>query len=161
LGVKNQASQSRSNAPVLDQGVIDSLLANDSYGFLIRRALDASLKVKQIQADKGLLLDQIENMKTFSKETFGDQASIVTEVLKSSSVLEAAYDELIDSIKKTHADYSRQQYGDAIRVSDSIRTVGLGVRPLLVPIVVGLFLGFAAGAGLSLLGVYVGTKRSV
>jgi hypothetical protein len=160
LGVKNQASQPRSSAPVLDQGVIDSLLANDSYSFLVRRALEAGLKVKQVQADKGLLLEQIDNMKSFSKETFSDQADVVTAVLKSSSILETAYKELIDSIQKTHADFSRQQYGDAIRVSDVIKTYGLGIRPLLVPMVVGLFLGFAAGAGLSLLGVYIGSKRA-
>jgi len=159
LGVKSQANQPRTNSAVLDQGVIDSLLANDSYSFLIRRALEAGLKVKQVQADKGLLLEQIENMKSFSKETFGDQAAIVDEVLKSSSVLEAAYQELIDSIKKTHADYSRQEYGDAIRISDSITTAGWGLRPILTPSVVGLFLGLAAGAGLSLLRIYIGAKR--
>jgi len=161
LGVKNQATQPRTNAPVLDQGVIDSLLANDSYSFLVRRALTAGLKVKQVQADKGLILEQIENLKSFSKENFADQSAIVTEVLKSAGTLEAAYQELVSSIKKTHADFSRQQFSDAIRVSDSILTAGLGVRPLLVPMVVGLFLGFAAGAGLSLLGVYVGAKRAV
>ena len=161
LGVKNQATQPRTNAPVLDQGVIDSLLANDPYSFLVRRALTAGLKVKQVQADKGLILEQIENLKSFSKENFADQSAIVTEVLKSAGTLEAAYQELVSSIKKTHADFSRQQFSDAIRISDSILTAGLGVRPLLVPMVVGLFLGFAAGAGLSLLGVYVGAKRAV
>jgi hypothetical protein len=114
-----------------------------------------------VQADKGLILEQIENLKSFSKENFADQSAIVTEVLKSAGTLEAAYQELVSSIKKTHADFSRQEFSDAIRVSDSILTAGLGVRPLLVPMVVGLFLGFAAGAGLSLLGVYIGSKRSV
>jgi len=160
LGVKNEASQSRANTPVLDQGVIDSLLANDAYSFLVHRALDAGLKVKLVQADKGLIVEQIENMKSFSKETINDQSAIVTDVLKSTGILETAYLELVDNIKKTHADYSRQQYGDAIRLSDSITTVGLGIRPLMAPAVVGLFLGFAAGAGLSLLGVYFGAKRT-
>jgi hypothetical protein len=161
LGVKSQAAQPRTNAPVIDQGVIDSLLANDSYGFLVRKALEAGLKVKQVQADKGLIVEQIDNMKSFSKESLTDQSTVVTEVLKSISVLEAAYQDLVTSIKKTHADYSRQQFGDAVRVSDSIRTVGLGIRPLLVPSVVGLFLGCAAGAGLSLLGIYLGAKRKL
>jgi len=161
LGVKSQASQPRSSAPVIDQGVIDSLLANDSYGFLVRRALEAGLKVKQVQADKGLIVEQIENMKSFSKESISDQSTIVTEVLKSISVLETAYQDLVTSIKKTHADFSRQQFGDAIRISDTIKTYGLGVRPLLIPSVVGLFLGCAAGAGLSLLGVYIGSKRKL
>jgi len=161
LGVKSQATQPRTNAPVLDQGMLDSLLANDSYSFLVRRALEAGLKVKQVQADKSLILEQIENMKSFSKENLSDQSVIIAEVEKSTKTLEAAYEELISSIKKTHADFSRQQFGDAIRVSDSIRTVGTGIRPLMLPSVVGLFLGFAAGAGLSLLGVYIGRTKSV
>ncbi|MBK9990772.1 MAG: hypothetical protein IPP19_08590 [Verrucomicrobia bacterium] len=161
LGVKSQVSQSRANATVLDQGMIDSLLANDSYSFLVRRALEAGLKVKQVQADKSLVLEQIENMKSFSKENLSDQSAIIAEVQKSTKTLDAAYQELISNIKKTHVDFSRQQFGDAIRVSDSIRTAGTGIKPLMLPSVVGLFLGFAAGAGLSLLGVYIGRNKSV
>lgn len=55
LGVKSQATQNRSDAPVLDQGLIDSLLANDATNFLLRRALDAGLKTKGIQAEKNRL----------------------------------------------------------------------------------------------------------
>jgi hypothetical protein len=160
LGVKSQASQPRTNAPIIDQGVIDSLLANDSYGFLVKQALKAGLKVKQVQADKALLLEQIENLKSFSKENISEQGAIIDEVKKSSAALESSYKELINNIKNTHADYSRQIFGDAIRISDQINTDSM-VRPILMPGVVGLFLGFAAGAGLSLLGVYIGKKHAV
>uniref|UniRef100_UPI004048C90B hypothetical protein n=1 Tax=Rheinheimera sp. TaxID=1869214 RepID=UPI004048C90B len=44
LGIKSQSAQQRPDAPLIDQGLIDSLLANDAYNFLIRKALDAGLK---------------------------------------------------------------------------------------------------------------------
>jgi len=159
LGIKSQLNQPRSNAPVIDQGMIEALLANDANSFLIRRALEAGLKVKQVQADKALILERIENMKSFTKENQSDQTALFAEVEKTITVLENDYKNLIDSIRKTHADFSRQEYSNAIRLSDSIRTKGFGLRPLLTPSAVGLFLGSAAGAGLSLLGIYIGRKR--
>jgi len=158
LGVKSQATQPRTSAPVLDQSIIDSLLANDSYGFLVRRALAAGLKVKQVQSDKAILMEQIENLKSFGKESLSDQSAIIDETLKSISDLEAAYNELVDSIKKTHADYSRQIFGDAISITAQTNTDS-AIKPILVPSIIGLFLGFAAGAGLSLLGVYIGRHK--
>lgn len=157
LGVKEQAAQPRTNAPVLDQSVIDSLLANDSYSFLVRRSLDASLKVKQVQADKGLLQQRIENMKSFSNSTDVDQSTLITEAQQSISRLEKAYMELIANIKKTHVDYSNQTYGDSVRFSAGIINTST-IRPILMPAIVGAFLGFALGAGLSLLGIVIGRK---
>lgn len=157
LGVKDQASQARTNSPMLDQSVIDSLLANDSYGFLVRRSLEASLKVKQVQADKSLLTQRIDNMKAFSNSTDVDQTALIAEIQQSIARLETAYVELINNIKKTHADYSNQTFGDAIRFSAGILNTST-VRPIVVPAVVGAFLGFALGAGLSLLGIYIGRK---
>lgn len=157
LGIKGQATQPRTNAPVVDQSVIDSLLANDSYSFLVKQALQAGLKVKQVQDEKAWQLEQIENMKSVEKAAASDQAAIVAQVAKSMSKLEVAYNELIENIKKTHNDYSHQTFGDAIRLSDQINNEST-IRPIVMPAVVGGFLGFALGAGLSLLGVYAGRK---
>src|SRR5580698_5228435 len=52
LGTKTQISQPRSETPIVDQGLIDTLLANDTYNMLVRRALEAGMRVKQIQADR-------------------------------------------------------------------------------------------------------------
>jgi len=157
LGVKAQAAQSRGSSPVLDQGVIDSLLANDSYSFMVRRVLEASLKVKQVQASKAELLVKIENMKASGKEKLSDQASVAADLQKSVTALEANYNELIDNIKKTHTDFSRQSFGDAIRISDAIMNTSM-IKPVLMPSIVGAFLGFALGTGLSLLGIVIGRK---
>ncbi len=153
LGVKTETDQSQSETHLLDQSLIDSLLANDAYNYLVRRALEAGLKISQVQADKAKLLEQLEAVKS-AKEDAGDTA----QVQKSLAELEPAYHELIDHIRKTQADFSRQQFGDAVRIGDAIETEGIG-RPLAIACTVCCFLGLAAGMGLSLLGVYIGSVK--
>ena len=158
LGVKSQAVQPQGGAPLLDQGLIDSLLANDAYNFLVRRALDSGIRVKQIQAEKARLLQLRENMSSFINKNVGDQAQLLARVGESLKNLETAYTELVKSIRDTYADFSRQQYGSAVRLSDRVRTPGM-IKPMAIAAVIGGFLGLALGAGLSLLGVYMNKPR--
>jgi hypothetical protein len=158
LGIKSQAAQQRPETPVLDQGLVDSLLANDAYNFLVRRALDAGLAVKRIQADRAQLLERRKNMEAFLKSTSEDQSAIIAQVQKSLVDLETSYQELISNIRKTHADFAKQQYADAIRISMQPVT-GSQYRPLAVAGAIGGFIGLALGMGLSLMGVYVGRRR--
>jgi hypothetical protein len=157
LGIKNQAAQNRSET-VLDQGLIDSLLANDSYNFLVRRALDAALEVRAIQAQKNRLISQRDNLKVFLDAPPKDQSAIMAESADALKRLEAAYQALVSNIRKTHTDFSRQEYGNSIRITDEIRTPGM-LKPLVLSSAVGGFIGFAMGAGLSLLGVYIGGRK--
>ena len=159
LGIKSQAVQPRTETPLVDQGLVDSLLANDANNFLIRRALDTGLKVKRIQTEKAQVLSLRDSISSFAKNDEADQTARYAQVEKSLTALETAYNDLIANIRKTYADFAHQQYGDAIRIVDQTRSESL-VKPFLAPCAVGLFLGFAAGAGLSLLGVYIGTKRA-
>jgi hypothetical protein len=152
LDVKSQLNQPHSDTPILAQDS-ESLLSNDTYGFLVRRALDASLKVNHLQAEKAQLLEQLEALKS-AKEGAGD----ATQVQKLLTELEPAYQELIDNIRKTQADFARQQFADAIRISATIQTPGI-FRPLVLACATGCFLGLAAGAGLSLLGIYMGSCK--
>ena len=159
LGIKSQAAQQRPESPVLDQGLIDSLLANDASNFLVRRALDAGLKVKRVQADKAQLLERRKSMEMFLKTDCADKSAIIAQVQKSLADLEVSYKELIANIRRTHADFARQQFSDAIRISMQPVT-GSKYKPLAVAGAIGGFIGLALGMGLSLMGVYVGgTKR--
>jgi len=155
LGIKSQVAQQRTDAPVLDQGLVDSLLANDAYNFLVRKALDAGLAVARIQAEKSKLVERRKGMESFLKDTAIDQSLVVAQVTKSLAALEIAYDDLITNIRNTYADFARQQFADAIRVTMSPIT-GSRYRPLAIAGVIGGFLGLALGMGLSLLGIYVG-----
>ena len=159
LGVKSQAAQPRTESPILDQGLIDSLLANDAYNFLVRRALDAGLRVKQIQAEKARLVELRENMSSFISKNVGDQAQLLTRVAESMKNLETAYNDLVKSIRDTYTDFSRQQYGNSVRLSDRVRTPGM-IKPMAVAAAIGGFLGLALGVGLSLLGAYIGKPRN-
>jgi hypothetical protein len=158
LGIKSQATQQRPETPLIDQGLIDSLLANDSYNFLVRRALDAGLEVKRIQAEKVQLLERRKNMEEFLESAGKDQSTILAQVQKSLADLEVSYKDLILSIRKTHADFAKQQFADAIRISMQPVTSSK-YRPLAVAGAIGGFIGLAFGIGLSLLGIYVGGRK--
>jgi len=155
LGIKSELAQPRSEAPLLDQGLIDSLLANDSYNLLVRKALDAGLEVKRIQARKAQLLERRRDMQAFLGKSGASGRVIARQVDDSLGNLKVAYGELIKSIRDTQADFARQRFADAIRLSDKIKTEGM-LKPLAEASGLGLFLGAALGAGLSLLGVYFG-----
>jgi hypothetical protein len=157
LGIKSQTSQPRNDTPILDSGLINSLLANDAYNFLVRRALEAGLAVKKVQAEKIRLSELRDNLKSFMRSDLADQSAIMATTQKSLADMEVAYQQLIAKIRQTHADFSRQQFGNALRLSDQVRTPGIG-RPLAIAAAVGCFLGFAIGAGFSLLGVYIGKR---
>lgn len=159
LGIKSQAQQSRPESPVLDQGLIDSLLANDAYNYLVHEELAAGLKVKDIEAAKAALLERRKRMEGLPDQSDTDtQARLVTQVQKSLAELEPAYEELIDNIRKTNDDFARQQFGDAVRMTDAVGTAGTS-RPMAMAGIAGGFLGLAAGMGLSLLGVYIGSAK--
>jgi hypothetical protein len=159
LGIKSQVAQQRNEPTVLDQGLINSLLANDAYNFLVHRDLDAGLKVKEIQAEQVRVTDIRDNLKSFSKTSPGEQASLMGELANSLAKLKTEYLKLIDGIRKTQADFAQQQFGNAIRLSDQTRTPGM-LRPLAIAGIVGAFLGAALGVGLSLLGIYIGSKET-
>ncbi len=158
LGIKSQANQQRTETPILDQGLVDSLLANDTENFLTHQALEAGLRVKRVQAEKARLLERRQSMEAFLKSTSVDQSSVIAQVQKSLGDLEAAYKDLISNIRKTHLDYAKQQFADAIRVTMQPVT-GSAYRPLAIAGIVGGFVGFSLGVGLSLLGIYVGSAR--
>jgi ElaB/YqjD/DUF883 family membrane-anchored ribosome-binding protein len=159
LGIKSQATQQRSETPILDQGLIDSLLANDANNFLVRRALTAGLEVKRIQAEKAQLLERRKNMESFLKSTGEDQSVIIAQVQKSLTELEISYKELISNIRRTQADFSKQQFADAIRISMQPVTGSL-YRSMVVAAAIGGFIGLALGMGLSLLGIFSGGRKS-
>jgi hypothetical protein len=160
LGTKSQISQPHSETPILDQGLIDTLLANDTYNMLVRRALEAGMRVKQIQADKARLLERRKAMEAFNRGDVGDQAQIIAQVQSSLADLEHSYLDLVANIRSTNADFVRQQFGGAVRQSDQVRTEGGIAGPLALCAVLGCFLGIILGMSLSLLNVYTGKQKS-
>ncbi|MDD2762753.1 MAG: hypothetical protein PHE83_02130 [Opitutaceae bacterium] len=158
VGVKSQVTQPRPDAPILDQGLVNSLLANDSYNLVIRKALDASLKVKRIQAEEARILERRKEMDAAMREDNPDQSTLMKRVDASLKVLQTAYDRLVSEIRQTQTDYAHQQFGSAIRISMAPIT-GSKYRPLAKAGIIGAFLGLALGMGLSLLGVYVGAAK--
>ncbi len=158
LGVKSAVGRPRPDSPVLDQGLVDSLLANDAYNFLVHHALDAGLAVSRIQSEKAQLVERRKNMENFIKSAGTDQSAVIAQANKSLGELESAYGVLITNIRKTYADFARQELAGAVRISMP-PVSSSKYRPLAVAGIVGGFLGLALGIGLSLLEIYIGRGR--
>lgn len=154
LGIKSQAEDAHRQATVLDQSLVDSLVANDAYNFLVRRALDAGLKVKAIQSDKAKLIERRKNMESFLKNDASNQSAMKAQVQKSLTSLEVTYKELIENLRKTESDFSRQQFANAIRFGSEIKTDGM-LKPLAIYCMIGGAIGLISGIGMSLLGFFV------
>lgn len=159
LGLKSQSGQQRSDPLVVDQGLVDSLLVNDAYNFLVRQALEASLKSRRIQSDKAILQERRNNMEAFIKSNATEKSEALVQFQKSLDELKRVYDSLINDVRLTYEDYQQQQYADAIRVSMQART-GSFYRSLAMAGIAGLGIGTAAGLGLSLLGISFGGRKA-
>ena len=153
LGIKSQSTQQKSDSPMLDQNLIDSLLANDAYNFLVRQALAAGLKVKEIQAEKAQVLERRKDMEEFIHQKAELQVEIVRRVDTSLSELQISYNALISTIRKTHLDYVKQQFGDAIRVTTPPMSASI-YRSLGIAASIGGMIGLFLGIGLGILGLY-------
>ena len=145
-----KAQQPQGAQPLLDQGFIDTLLANDAYNFLVRKALDAGLAVKAVQSDIAKLQDRRKRMESFTKGETKDQVTAIASTKEALATLETAYQDLIGKVRTTLDDYSRQEYADAVRISMQAKTDSLYMS-LLLGAMIGAFTGLALGLGLSLL----------
>lgn len=159
LGIKTQATQQRNEATTVDQNLIDSLLANDSYNFLVRQALTAGLKVKDIQAEKAQLMERRKDMERFLNSDTRDQSVMFKRVQQSLGELQDSYNQLILNIRKTHSDFAKQQYADAIRITMPPITSNL-YRSLSLAGTIGGLIGLLLGAAFSLLGIHSSPRRS-
>ncbi|AOS44979.1 hypothetical protein Verru16b_02048 [Lacunisphaera limnophila] len=145
-----RAQQPQGTQPLLDQGFIDTLLANDAYNFLVREALKTGLAVKRVQSDIAQLEDRRQRMESFTKGESKDQAAAIASTQKALVELEASYQELLSKVRIALDDYSRQEFADAIRVSMQARTASM-LRNVVLGAIIGLVAGSALGMGLSLL----------
>jgi len=152
LGVKSQNGPQRADATVVDQGLLDSLLANDAYNFLIRKSLASSLATRSIQAEKIIMLDQKARLATFTTDNLQERIATIAQFNKSLDALKKVYTRLINDIQLTYTDYQKQQFGDAVRISMQTRTESF-YRSLAMAGIAGLGIGGALGLGLSLLGM--------
>ena len=64
----------------------------------------------------------------------------------------------LESDGTTDADFARQQFADAIRISMQPMTASK-YRPLAMAGAIGGLIGLALGMGLSLLGIYIGVRK--
>lgn len=148
--VATRGQQSPGLQPIVDQGFIDTLLANDAYNFLVRRALDAGLALKRVQSDIQQLKDRRQRMQSFMQGESTNQSAIIAETQKALAGLESSYRELLEQVRATLEDYSAQEYADAVRISMQAKTQSI-LKSLLLAAAIGFGIGLSLGVGLSLL----------
>lgn len=158
LGIKSEAAQTRPNNAILDQGLINSLLANDSYGLLVKRALDSGLKVKHIQAELTALEERRKRMEAFAEQSPAENAKTMAFMQSKLDKLKSAYDRLVNNIRDTHHDFVQQTYADAVRLSTPIYTESYP-RKVVTYAILGFIAGVILGIGLSLIGIYPGAEK--
>lgn len=158
LGIKSQTGAQRSDGTVIDQGLVDSLLANDANNFLVRESLKASLKTRRIQSDKAILQDRRKNITDFIASGAIQKNEVLEQFQKSLDKLKATYNKLVTDTRLTYQDYQQQYYGNAVQISMQPITASF-YRGLAVAGAAGMCTGLALGVGLALLGLGVGKKE--
>jgi hypothetical protein len=158
LGVKSQTGAQRSDGTVIDQGLVDSLLANDANNFLVRESLKASLKTRRIQSDKATLLDRRKNVIDLIAAGAAQNNAAFDQFQKSLDKLKTTYDKLVTDTRLTYQDYQQQSYGNAVQISMQPITASF-YRGLAVAGAAGMGTGMALGLGLALLGLGAGKKE--
>ena len=158
LGIKSQTGAQRSEGTVIDQGLVDSLLANDANNFLVRESLKASLKTRRIQSDKAILLDRRKNITEFISAGGEQKNEVIEQFQKSLDKLKITYDKLVTDVRLTHQDYQQKYYANAVQISMQPITTSF-YRGLAVAGAAGMGTGMALGLGLALLGLGAGKKE--
>lgn len=136
--------------PIVDQDLIDGLLANDAYNQVLKRALEASLAVKKVQVEKAQLLERKKRLETIGHPGHRDSDDSIKAAEKALEQLENGYSELLSTVRVCLEDYARQEYADAIRITMPPQTKSWIIAVALGAII-GMFTGTSAGLGLSLL----------
>jgi hypothetical protein len=145
-----KSAETQGSQPIMDQGLIDALLANDAYNLLVRRALDAGMRLKGVQTEKDLLLDRRKRLETFLTDAPSDQSATIAATQEALASLEKDYARLLGDIRTCMEDYARQEYANAIRVTLQASTRSW-LSGVILGAIIGCGTGFAFGVGLSLL----------
>jgi hypothetical protein len=149
----------QSAQPLVDQSLIDTLLANDAYNFLVRRALEAGLAVKRVQAQKNQWTERRQRMQSFIQTKDSGQAAAIEQMQAALRSLEGEYQKLLQEVQTCLTDFSTQEYSDAVRISMQAATPS-HLRGGLVGALVGGMTGLFLGLGMSLLGAEPRTRKA-
>ena len=158
LGIKSQTGAQRNEGTTIDQGLVDSLLANDANNFLVRESLKTSLKTRRIQSEKAILVERRNNITQLINSSDDQKADVLEQFQKSLDKFKVTYDKLINDTRLTYQDYQQQYYANAVQISMQPITASF-YRGLAVAGAAGMGTGMALGLGLALLGLGAGKKE--
>lgn len=141
--------------PVVDPGLINSLIENDAYNFLVRKALDIGLRSRSAHAELAQILERRKRITELSaSENRSDKADTVRVITAEIKSLRVDYDAFIDRLRQTNSDYANQEFADAVRVTQSPATQEMK-RGIIKLAIIGGVAGLMLGIGLSLIGLTI------
>jgi hypothetical protein len=150
---QNSPASERTTAPLLlDKGMIASIVANDSHNLLVNRALSTGLTTRRAQAEKARMIALRANLEKFSGASESTQSQAMDALNASITKMETAYRELAANVRETQADFARQEYGHAIRLTAQIEAPSR-LKTLELAAVAGALVGAALAIGIILLGL--------
>jgi hypothetical protein len=150
VGAKAQMEPSR---PAVDPSLLDTLVANDAYNFLVKKALKTGFDMEHAHAQRLQLEQRIKHIQDLPATPTASLRAIQVSFDASMKNMETEYDHLIDLIRRTEQDYAAQEYADAVRISSQPYT--LTHTTFIIACGLGCLLaGAALGAGLSLIGFF-------
>jgi hypothetical protein len=151
VSMKSQVPLQNPQTPILDKGLVDSLLANDSYNYFLRQALDAGMKVKAVQSEMVELAERRRLIEQ-NQDSLSESTALFAKIDSSVKRMQQQYDALIESVRITFDDYATQHFANAVRISANIATTSPW-RKFGMYGFSGALLGFSFGSGLALLGI--------
>jgi len=158
LGIRSQATQQKQDTTTVDKGLIDSLLANDSYNLLIRRSLDIGIHQRQMQSQVDILNQRYTWVADAAKAPGSDHEREINAVKEDLRGIESLYLKFVSDIRNEETDYAQQKFADAVKITNYPVSESLYRRIVLI-CAIGAALGGMLGAGLSILDVPVGKGR--
>jgi len=158
LGIRSQATQQKQETTTVDKGLIDSLLANDSYNLLIRRSLDIGIHQRQMQSQVDILNQRYTWVADAAKAPGSDHEREINAVKEDLRGIESLYLKFVSDIRNEETDYAQQKFADAVKITNYPVSESLYRRIVLI-CAIGAALGGMLGAGLSILDVPVGKGR--
>jgi len=157
LSLAEEAARPPESAPLIDQDLVATLVANNANNFLVRQAVEAGEHLAEVQNEKLKSTELRDSMETFLRADKTDQTAAVAQVEESLQRLRKNYMQLMEDIRRTQADFAKQRFTEIIRFSRTAHTPG-AFKTVALAGAVGAVLGLAFGCGLSLLGIRARTR---
>jgi hypothetical protein len=158
LARKAPGAGAADGTPTIDHGLIETMIKNDAYGYLVREALQAGQKAREVASQRAAIEDWRQRLEALPEEKEAQRQRLAAGAGAAMAQLKGDYLALIAVIRQTDEDFLARYLADAVRVAHG--PVTPPPAPVNLRVVAGWTLaGLLLGLGLGLVGL--NGRRSV